>query len=709
GIAEIGMGEVPRDHLATFHKAYLEGGEPTNALARVQELLRHTVAAWTADRMTDVQVEALNSLIRINLLPTTLKSMPQVVADVATYRSLVSEVKLPVMAPGAVEGDHQDQALFVRGNITKPADLVPRRFLEVIDSQPYQLRNSGRLELAQDIVSAKNPLTARVAVNRIWKYLFGEGIVKSVDNFGRLGSLPTHPELLDFLATKLVANGWSVKQMIRYLTQSRAYQMDSTPPAEAAEIDGNNDYLSHFRMNRLDSDAIRDAILAVSGQLDSKMYGGLDAPNSRRRSVYQNFKRNRQNAFLLAFDHPEPLTTVGRRNVTNVPAQSLTMLNSSFVTGAARSWAGKLEGSTRDSTLEERLALMFRQAFGRVPSTEEQLFVTNYMLGKNISEEDRQRELAIIADRKILGEKAASARRELASILDPVRERLLAERQQEGDDAKPVDLKPYAAWEFDGDFRDQIGELHLSAHNTVSLKDGMAVFEGGYLQSPQVPVELKAKTIEVWIRLHGFDQRAGGAMTIQGEGDFFDSIVYGEIADGHWISGSNGHRRTRTFPDSDKEANADKQVVQLTIVYQQDGTTTAYRNGQPYGNPYQKGSAVFPKDKWSVVFGARHLPAGGNRLISASIDKARLYTRALTAEEVLASAGGTSLYVSEDDVLAALSRAKKERIAKLEASIADSAAALKRLPQISTGGAAKTSFADLALSFLNFKEFIYVK
>jgi hypothetical protein len=229
------------------------------------------------------------------------------------------------------------------------------------------------------------------------------------------------------------------------------------------------------------------------------------------------------------------------------------------------------------------------------------------------------------------------------------------------------------------------------------------------LQSPQVPLELKAKTIEVWLRLHGLGQRAGGAMTIQGEGDFFDSIVYAEISAGHWISGSNGHRRTKPFPDSFAEKEADKQLVQMTIVYQADGTTTAYRNGKPYGKSYHKGSATFPKDKWSVIFGSRHLPAGGNRMIGASIDKARLYTRALTAEEVAASAGGASHYVSDDDVIAALSPEQGQRKAALETAIADAESALRALPEIPSSGAAKNSFADLALSFFNFKEFIYLK
>ena len=239
---------------------------------------------------------------------------------------------------------------------------------------------------------------------------------------------------------------------------------------------------------------------------------------------------------------------------------------------------------------------------------------------------------------------------------------------------------PFAAWEFNGDLKSSAGNFPLKAHGKVSFKDGMVVLKRSFLQSSNLPIDLKAKSIEVWCQLPNVDQRGGGVMGIQGPGDFFDTIVLGERKGRHWISGSNGHSRTLDFPDSTQET-AVNQLLHLVIVYKADGTTSMYRNGKPYGKPYRRGSATFPKNQTSVIFGLRHLPPGGNKYLNVSIDKARLYNRALTPEEVAASASGQNLFVSEADALQAMDDVQKKKFSILNDTLSKANNALKSLPK----------------------------
>jgi hypothetical protein len=216
-----------------------------------------------------------------------------------------------------------------------------------------------------------------VTVNRIWHWLFGRGLVPTVDNFGRLGEKPTHPELLDFLAARFVEQGWSVKEMIGYLVATRAYQMSSSPSARSLEVDPANDLLSHFRVRRLEAESVRDSLLAVSGGLEPTM-GGPSEEDSARRSIYLKVRRTGLNPFLQVFDAPKPFTTLGRRDATNVPAQSLTMLNSPFVIAQAALWAKTLvqDGSP---TPKARVREMFAAAFAHAPSDHELGMAEDYL------------------------------------------------------------------------------------------------------------------------------------------------------------------------------------------------------------------------------------------------------------------------------------------------------------------------------------------
>ncbi len=268
---------------------------------------------------------------------------------------------------------------------------------------------------------------------------------------------------------------------------------------------------------------------------------------------------------------------------------------------------------------------------------------------------------------------------ELDALLQPVRAAILAARHNPAKPTAPVDLKPVAAWEFNGDLNDSIQSLDLKAHGPIEFRDGMVVLEKAYLLSKKLPFDLQAKTLEVWCVVHDLDQRGGGVMGIQGPGDFFDTIVLGERQPRHWISGSNRFSRTLDFPDSTAEVKSEE-MLHLVMVYERDGTTTLYRDGEPYGKPYQKGAATFPKDKTSVIFGLRHLPPGGNKFLSVGIDKARLYDRALTAAEVSASAESGALYVSEPELTQALSAEQKAARDALNQRLEQSRAALASVP-----------------------------
>jgi hypothetical protein len=212
--------------------------------------------------------------------------------------------------------------------------------------------------------------------------LFGKGIVSTVDNFGLTGDKPSHPALLDFLATRFVEGGWSIQHMIRYIVSSNSYKMSTESSPEAQARDPGNRLLQHQNARRLPAESIRDAILETSGDLDPTMYGpsvnvyyvgkteggGTKGPldGARRRSVYQAVKRNAQNPFLEVFDAPKPSTTRGRRDVTNIPAQSLAMLNDPFVVGQAARWANRTLADGAISP-RDRGVRMFRRAIGRSP------------------------------------------------------------------------------------------------------------------------------------------------------------------------------------------------------------------------------------------------------------------------------------------------------------------------------------------------------
>jgi cytochrome c553 len=295
------------------------------------------------------------------------------------------------LAPAAWEGSAVEERVFIRGSPKGLGEPVPRRFLEALagNGPMTTAPGSGRLALAKTITDpTTNPFIARVMVNRVWHHLFGRGLVASVDNFGVLGEAPTHPELLDFLADRFVRDGWSLKNLIRDLVLSSTYRMSTFGDPESDKADVQTLLVHRTRIRRLEGEAIRDAMLAVSGRLDRTPYGppipvhltpflegrgkpGVSGPldGDGRRSIYQSVRRNFLNPFFLAFDTPIPFSTVGRRQVSNVPAQALILLNDPFVQQQAALWAKEV--LARPLMPPERIHSMYLTAFGRAPTNDE--------------------------------------------------------------------------------------------------------------------------------------------------------------------------------------------------------------------------------------------------------------------------------------------------------------------------------------------------
>ena len=286
-------------------------------------------------------------------------------------------------------------------------------------------------------------------------------------------------------------------------------------------------------------------------------------------------------------------------------------------------------------------------------------------------------------EKDALKKKLQKAEDELTVLTQPVKEKILADRKLLEGKSGTLNLKPIASWEFNGDLEstpDTNPPMNLKAVGDIDFQDGWVILDKAYLESPKLNIELKAKTLEVWCELPTLAQRGGGVMTVQGPGGLFDSVVYGERRQMEWISGSNNHLRTQDFVGAFAEVNP-YEVLHLAMVYEEDGTTTLYRNGVHYGDSYSKGSASFPKDKSSVLFGLRHLPAGGNKYMQVNIDKARLYNRALTLDEVIASGSGTNSFVSQDEILGALSTEQATKFRELIHTIRQTGKILEELPK----------------------------
>lgn len=266
-----------------------------------------------------------------------------------------------------------DMHVAIRGDLRKEGDLVPRRFLELIEGaveKPF-MEGSGRFELAAAVTERGNPLTARVMVNRVWQWHFGEGLVRTPSNFGILGEKPSHPELLDWLATSFVEQGWSIKWLHRLIMNSAAYRMSSAHNEANFTRDGDNRLLWRMNPRRLEVEVWRDSLLAVSGRLDRSLGGKPDDEilESRRRTLYGTVSRNgdtfRSEKFMRTFDFPAARSTSEGRTRSTVPQQYLFMMNSSFMSECAESLSRNLEEG--GITTGARIRLAYQTVFQRDP------------------------------------------------------------------------------------------------------------------------------------------------------------------------------------------------------------------------------------------------------------------------------------------------------------------------------------------------------
>ncbi len=304
------------------------------------------------------------------------------------------------VAMGVEEGSVNDCAIHIRGDVAKLGQRVARGIPQVMqhgDAPKFPEDQSGRLELAEWLVSRDNPLSARVFVNRTWHYLFGRGIVRTADNFGESGARPSNLALLDHLALQFMKDGWSVKKLIKSIVMSRTYQLSSAPNPANSEIDAENAFYWKASHRRLDAESLRDAILSVAGGLKLQPpVGSVVAPLGENqidrnvkqlaavkaeqpyRSVYLPVVRNNVQDMMATFDFAEPSMIVGRRSVTTVPSQALFLLNSKFMLENSGKLADEIL-SDSSLTTPERVGRAYRSILNRKPSSVETQRATEFV------------------------------------------------------------------------------------------------------------------------------------------------------------------------------------------------------------------------------------------------------------------------------------------------------------------------------------------
>ena len=280
----------------------------------------------------------------------------------------------------------------LRGNLLKPGEVAPRRFLRILGGDTGRLftRGSGRLDLAEAIADPENPLTARVMVNRVWMHHFGRALVRTPDNFGTAGEKPTHPELLDWLASRFIDSGWSLKALHRTILLSESYQMSSQMNSRSFEKDGDNRLIWRMEPRRLDVEAWRDSLLATTDGLDLTLGGpSTDALlKSSRRTLYTLISRNgdrlESDDFLRLFDLPSARATSPGRDTSIVPQQFLFMMNNTFMNERAKALVARLK-TTRDDT---RILEAYRLVHGRRPTGQERKAGLAFLRGAGVKADE---------------------------------------------------------------------------------------------------------------------------------------------------------------------------------------------------------------------------------------------------------------------------------------------------------------------------------
>lgn len=355
------------------------------------------ISNWEKQQSHPTEIVQINELLSTNEMLFKSGSLKDMVEKI---EKLTLEVKDSIYFSGVTDGFKIESPVFVRGDhLELSSEKVPRSFLSGITRSNPEIKNpgSGRMEMVEAILSPANPLTSRVMVNRVWHHLFGRGIVETVDNFGLQGKLPSNPELLDFLAISFQENGWSIKQLIRSIVLTETFQRATLADESVQEKDPENLFLAGYPVRRLEAEAIRDALLSVAGNLDVRRYGssvkvyltsfmqGRGRPGNSgpldgdgRRSIYVEVRRNFLPHVLQTFDFPTPFTAFGKRDVTNVPTQSLLLMNDPFVVYQAEELASNLS-VYEDKDIESRVERIYKLLFSRTPVPSEMLAAIEFI------------------------------------------------------------------------------------------------------------------------------------------------------------------------------------------------------------------------------------------------------------------------------------------------------------------------------------------
>ena len=359
--------DVPREELPAL-EAVLRACSSPDAdlfLSSFRDRLSVAIRRWVKDEADAADAALLDMMVRSQAFPSVLSDLPGMESAVAAYRGVVAGLPAPRIVPGLSEAVGTDAPFLPRGDHKKPGETVPRGYLEVLDPAPIRAEGSGRIELAQRMTDSRNPLTPRVMANRVWAWVFGDGLIPTPDNLGKMGVKPDDMVLVDLVASRLQRGGWSLKTMLMEMVLTEAFRRGGKADEVARRTDPSNRMLTHAPVRRLEAECIRDAMLKVAGLLEEKEQGPPVVGETRRRSLYLLQKRNSLPAFLTTFDAPKPFTTVGRRDVTTVPSQSLTLLNDPTVIRWAGMWAQRVMDAVPDT--DGRLEMMFREALGRRP------------------------------------------------------------------------------------------------------------------------------------------------------------------------------------------------------------------------------------------------------------------------------------------------------------------------------------------------------
>jgi hypothetical protein len=331
-----------------------------------------------------------------SLSPEKAKEMEALLAQLGGLEKTLPAKEIP-MACAVKEGDSMAQKIFVRGDyhsLGEPVERTVPSILALLAPAPEVKTKSGRLELAGWIVDPKNPLPSRVMANRIWQGHFGDGLVRTPDNFGRLGERPNNPELLDYLARSFVEGGWSIKKMHRLIMLSKTYQMSAAFDEATKAKDPENRLISHFPRQRLSIEEIRDAYLAIGGDLDLTMGGTLDPgvgtdgetsagrismnpERTNRRSIYLPLRRSNLPTLYTLFDFGDATTPDGHRSATTVATQALFVMNSPMVLREAQNVADRV--LKQDNQDKRRVADLYLRVLNRRPQPDETVRALTYL------------------------------------------------------------------------------------------------------------------------------------------------------------------------------------------------------------------------------------------------------------------------------------------------------------------------------------------